>query len=99
MVIAVIFRYRSGSKIFGFDHTATRITVTQTGNGEFSGFLADRRGRNAVRLIKILIVQILMDPSHNGFPQGFRIGGVGKLGVVIVAAPYHAGIIRRISGK
>lgn len=39
MVVAVILRYRSGSKIFGFDHAATRITVTQTGNRKFSGFL------------------------------------------------------------
>ena len=101
MVVTVIGRCRAGCKIFGICHVAARIVRTYAVDGKLSGFFADGSSDDAVRFFKVRIRKILVNPAHDRFPDLLRIGGLSAVlnRIVVVTAPYHAGVIRCESGK
>ena len=70
-------------------------------DGKLAGLGAYRGGHDVAGHLKGLVFQIFMDPAHDCPPERLRKVAfpvsAGQLGVVVIAGPGGAGIVRSIS--
>ena len=101
VMIAVLGGNGSLRKIFGVYGTSAGIAVTYPADWQLAGFTAYRSRHKTVWLCEVSVFQTFVNAAHHGFPDFLRIGGLAAgLGrIVVVTAPHHAGIVRRVAGK